>query len=299
MPTESAVHGVATQRQQRRTGAFEMAAPATSTIRTDGAGDSLLDIRDLTVRYRLSRDNVVPSLQQISFGVTRGESVGLLGESGSGKTTLALAMMGLLPRNAQVVSGSICLWGRNLTALGETGLRRVRGAEIALIPQEPTLALNPVIRVGRQIADVVRAHSSLNQRAARAVTKDLLVEVGLNPVDRIYDAFPHQLSGGQCQRVVTAQALICKPALLIADEPTSSLDQITQAEILALLQNLQRAYGFALLLITHDPRVIEQLVSRLLVLRGGCLVEQGSTRQMFASPRHAYTQSLLSCVGDD
>lgn len=258
----------------------------------------LLSFRDLTVRYRIDRGEFLCALQQVSFGIERHESVGVVGESASGKTSLALATLGLLPRFAEISCGAILFRGRDLTSLGESRLRRFRGAEIALIPQEPCRALNPVICVGQQLTDVVRAHNALDKRSARTAAKDALREVGLNPVDRIYDAYPHQLSGGQCQRVVIAQALICKPALLIADEPTSSLDTITQSEILGLLQRMQREHGFALLLISHDPRVVEQMVTRVVVLREGRVVEQGNTREIFALPDHSYTQALLNPAGN-
>jgi ABC-type glutathione transport system ATPase component len=263
-----------------------------------GREDPLLDVRSFTVRYRLNGRDSVSALQGINFAIERGESVGVLGESASGKTSLALALLGLLPRCAEIASGTVFFRGRDLTSLREASLRRARGAEIALVPQEPCVALNPVIGIGQQVTDVIHAHTSLDQRRARAVAEDALHEVGLRPVDRIYDAYPHQLSGGQCQRVVIAQALICKPALLIADEPTSSLDQITQSQILALLQSLQRKHGFALLLISHDPRVVEQMVSRIIVLREGRIVDQGSTEEMFTSSSHGYTQTLLSCAGN-
>jgi ABC-type glutathione transport system ATPase component len=256
--------------------------------------DPLLSLRNLTVRYRLAGDEFLPAVREVCFDVQRSESVGVVGESASGKTSLALAILGLLPRDAEIASGAILFRGRDLTSLGESGLRRVRGAEVALVPQEPCLALNPVICVGQQLTDVIRAHSALDRGRARIAAKAALCEVGLNPVDRFYDAFPHQLSGGQCQRVVIAQALICKPALLIADEPTSSLDPITQSEILGLLQTMQRERGFALLLISHDPRVVEQMVTRIIVLREGQVVDQGNTQEIFASPGYSYTQSLLN-----
>ena len=258
---------------------------------TDGR---LLDVRDLTVRYKRDGDDAVTVLERIGFAVETQESIGVLGESGAGKTTLVLAILGLLPLGA-AVSGTVDFRGRDLIAIGESAFRSLRGAAIAFIPQEPAQALNPVICVGQQVTDIIRAHFKVDRKTARSSAETALQEVGLCPVDRIYSAFPHQLSGGQRQRVVIAQALVCNPALLIADEPTSSLDQITQSQVLSLLRALQQKHGFSLLLISHDPWIVAEMVTRIIVLREGRIIDQGPTGQMFAS-RNSYTRSLLGCV---
>jgi peptide/nickel transport system ATP-binding protein len=169
----------------------------------------------------------------------------------------------------------------------------VRGAKIAFIPQEPAQALNPVLTVGVQLTDIVRAHLSLDRKAARKASEQSLADVGLSPVDRIYSSYPHQLSGGQRQRVTIAQALLCGPSLLIADEPTSSLDPIVQREVLCLIRSLQQRHGFSLLLISHDPYVVAEMVERIVVLRQGRIVDSGSRDEIFSPSASVYTRSLL------
>lgn len=261
-----------------------------------GLPEPLLEVYDLTVRYELDSSSAVSVLDSVSFSLARQESVGILGESGAGKTSLGLALLGLLPKSAVISSGFIQFRGQNLVTLPEVEFRKLRGAAIAFIPQEPAQALNPVVSVGQQVADVVRAHTKVDKQEARAIAWATMYEVGLTPVDRIYAAYPHQLSGGQRQRVVIAQALVCEPELLIADEPTSSLDQITQAQVLTLLQTLRKKHGFALLLISHDPWVMSEMVDRMIVLRDGSIVNQGTTEQMFSAPGSSYTHSLLGLV---
>jgi ABC-type glutathione transport system ATPase component len=255
---------------------------------------SLLQLEELSVTYRFG-DQGVRALEQVSLSVAPGEAVGILGESGCGKSTLARAILGLLPRSA-AVDGSIHFRGAELLGLGETDLQHIRGAEVALIPQEPALALSPVLRAGEQVADVLRAHTSMSRRQCRSQAETLLTQVGLAEVPRIFDAFAHQLSGGQRQRVAIAQAIACHPMLLIADEPTTSLDTTTQAEILALLSELQRQHRMALIAITHDAAVLAELVDRVVVMRGGKVVEDGSVEQILTNPASDYARSLVEAV---
>lgn len=257
--------------------------------------ESLLQVRDLTVCYSSRQEGLLTALSGVSFELAAGEAVGILGESGCGKTTLALALLGLLPRNATLQSGAIIFRGLNLLTLGERELQKIRGAGISLVHQEPGLALNPVLRVGNQVAEVLRAHKGLSAKRAREESKGLLAQVGFAADSRLDEAFPHQLSGGQRQRVVIAQAIACHPALIIADEPTTALDAAVQVEIITLLQSLQQKLNLALILITHDPAVLIPSVHRILVMYAGRVVEEGPARQVLEKPLHPYTQGLLQC----
>ena len=254
---------------------------------------ALLEVRDLAIHYAAGEGAPVVAVDEVSLDVEEGEVVGLLGESGCGKTTLLLAVLGLLPPAAGVVRGSIRFRGRELLALGDLALRSVRGAEISIVFQEPTLALNPVRRVGPQVAEVVRAHRPWNGLRCREEASSMLAEVGFTEADRIYDAYPHELSGGQRQRVVFAQAIACRPALVLADEPTASLDSTTQAELRALLRALQGRFGLALLLVSHDLGALAALARRVLVMYAGRLVEAGRPDQVFNDPLHPYSRGLL------
>lgn len=259
------------------------------------AAEALLAVRDLAVRYRAGAAPVV-AVDGLSLEVRPGEVVGILGESGSGKTSLALAVLGLLPPEGEIAAGSIVFRGRELVGLDERELRRIRGAEISLVFQEPALALHPTRRVGEQIVEVIRAHRPWKKRRAREAAAELLAEVGFRAEDAVYHAYPHQLSGGQRQRIVIAQAVACRPALVIADEPTASLDSTTQKQILDLLGRLRERFGVALLLVSHDPLVMAEMADRLIVVHAGRLVEEGARAGVMAHPRHPYTEGLLRCL---
>lgn len=252
--------------------------------------EPLLSIRDLTVQLRSSADIV---LDGISLDVDAGESIGIVGESGAGKTTLAKAVVRLLSPQWSL-KGSIQFRGVELTNADERQLQRIRGAQISSIFQEPELALNPVLTAGRQIDEVLRAHSTLDQRCREQAVLSMLTSVGLDP--QIYHAFPHQLSGGQRQRVVIAQSLISKPSLLIADEPTSALDNVTQAAVLEVLQNLKHDLRLALVFITHNPALLSGLADRVLVLHAGRIVETGTFEQVYWNPSHSYTQEMIRSI---
>lgn len=252
----------------------------------------LLRIRDLTVRFWRSD---TPAVESVSLDVNEGEALGILGESGAGKTTLARALLQLLPPRSASVEGSVRFRGTDLLRAGESTLQSTRGAKISLIPQEPELGLNPFIRVGEQVAEVLRAHTKLSKRQRRHEAEAMLAATGL-PDQQIYSAYPHQLSGGQRQRVVIAQALVCKPALLLADEPTSALDSVTQSEMLKLLTELKRRLRLALIFITHDPSLLSGLVNRVLVMQTGRIVETGTLEQICTAPKCLYTASLLRSI---
>jgi oligopeptide/dipeptide ABC transporter ATP-binding protein len=250
----------------------------------------LLEVRGLTVAY-----GAASALEDATFHVEAGEMAGVLGESGSGKTTLALALAGLLPPAARVLRGAVLFRGTDLLGQPERRLRALRGAQIALISQEPALALNPVIRAGEQVAEVVRAHRRWSAGRCRQHARLALEKLCGADAGRIFDAYPHQLSGGQRQRVAIAQAVALEPALVVADEPTSSLDAALQADVLALLGELTLR-GSAVLLVTHNPGNLTGLANRVLVMYAGRIVEQGGFAEVWSAPLHPYTRALLACA---
>jgi oligopeptide/dipeptide ABC transporter ATP-binding protein len=229
----------------------------------------------------------------ISFDLERGEALGLIGESGSGKTTVALSLLRLLPAGASI-SGRVDLAGEDLLASDPARMRRVRGRRIAMVFHDPLAALNPVLTIGTQIAEAVRAHQPVDRRQARAATLELLRSVGLAEADAA--RYPHQLSGGMRQRALIAMALGCRPEILVADEPTSALDPVVQAGILALLRRVREERGLSLLLATHDLGVAASLCGRIAVLYAGRIVECGETAAVLARPRHPYTLGLLQSL---
>lgn len=254
---------------------------------------SLLTVRDLSIEYPVNSGTLF-AVRGASFEIAAGEIVGLLGESGCGKTSTALSIPGLLPSSV-TCRGSICLNGRELLGLADREMEDVRGAQIALIWQEPALALNPVLTVGRQINEVLEAHNRHSSRNGNDVAS-ILAMVGLTEAERIGGAYPHQISGGQRQRVGIAQALACKPSLVIADEPTASLDTVTQAEILDLFLKLKQSLGSAFLFISHNPAILQKICDRILVMYAGQIVEQGPAARLLSQPLHPYTQALLKSL---
>ncbi len=253
----------------------------------------LLSVDNLSCEF-LTPDGPARAVDGVSFAVARGETVGLVGESGCGKSATALALMGLLPRPAgRVAGGAIRFDGDDLLTLSEKRRRDLRGNRMAMVFQEPMTALNPVMVAGEQVAEVLRRHRGLDRKAAWAKTVSLFEDVGIPaPAERVRD-YPHQLSGGMRQRVVIAMAIACEPALLVADEPTTALDVTIQAQILELLQRLQRRTGLSTLLITHDLGVVAQMCDRVLVMYAGQIVERAPVKALFAAPRHPYTAGLL------
>jgi len=254
--------------------------------------EPLLRVSALSVDYDATGGNLVHALRTLDLQFAGGESVGVLGESGSGKSSLALALMRLLPKNARVVSGSIEYRGRSVTGFTPAQLRAMRGAEVALISQEPALALNPVLPLGKQLADVLRAHGKPAPQEVDARCDEMLRQVGFADPERILRAYPHELSGGQRQRVAIAQALICRPKLLIADEPLSALDVATQADILELLQRLKRDLGLAMLFITHNAGALSAITDKIVVMRQGETVAQGTMDALQVS-QDEYVQGIL------
>jgi oligopeptide/dipeptide ABC transporter ATP-binding protein len=235
-------------------------------------------------------------LDGVSLDVYPGEVIGLVGESGSGKSMTALAVMGLLPRFARIVSGQIVFDGQNLLTAPRRLLRAIRGSQIAMIFQNPRAALNPLMRAGHQVARVVRLHTPMNQAAAYDRALQLLQHVGIADAATRARAYPHQLSGGMAQRVLIAMMLACQPRLLIADEPTTGLDVTIQAQIFELMKTIQAETGATLLLITHDLGVVSEVCQRVAVMYGGQIMEVASVSALFAHPQHPYTQHLMQSV---
>jgi oligopeptide/dipeptide ABC transporter ATP-binding protein len=256
--------------------------------------DAALSVRDLRVELRLSGEWRA-AVDGVSFDLGRGESLAVVGETGCGKTLLGRALVNLSPEGARV-SGTIRSRGRDLGGLPEDRWEDVRGGEIGLVFQEPAAALDPVATIGSQILEAVRRHRSGSARQAREIAHDLLAEVSFPDPDRGLDEYPHRLSGGLKQRAFLAIALAGNPGILIADEPTTALDATVSAEVLELLDRLRRDRGLSLLLITHDLGSVARHSDRTLVLYAGRVVEETSTAELFAAPRHPYTRGLLECM---
>ncbi|MDX1502091.1 MAG: ABC transporter ATP-binding protein [Thermoanaerobaculia bacterium] len=255
----------------------------------------LLTVEGLTVTFPAPTGRVAV-VADLSFAVGRGELVGLVGESGCGKSVTALSLLRLVPPPGRVESGRVLLDGRDLLALPEDELRRVRGARIALVFQEPMTALNPVFTIGFQIVEAIRVHRRVSRAAARRRAAELLDLVAMPEPQRRLRDYPHQLSGGQRQRAMVAMALAAGPELLVADEPTTALDVTVQAQILELLQRLRSELGLAVLLITHDLAVVAETCERVLVMYAGRKVEEAAVEDLFARPAHPYTVGLLGAV---
>jgi peptide/nickel transport system ATP-binding protein len=258
---------------------------------------SVLEVRDLSISYR-TEAGPVPAVRGVSFSIDRGEVFGLAGESGCGKSTIALGLLRLLPRGTQM-TGEIVLDGRDVLTMSPRELGAVRWNETSIVFQGAQHALDPVIRIGDQIVEAIMAHSSPTRREAFARAGELLERVGL-PARRIRD-YPHEFSGGQKQRVMIAMALACDPKLVIADEPTTALDVMVQAQVLELLEELRRDLGLSILFITHDLSVLLEVSDRLAVMYAGKIVEHGAAREVFTAPAHPYTKALAAAfprIGD-
>jgi peptide/nickel transport system ATP-binding protein len=272
----------------------------------------LLEVRNLSIEFPAKAGTgtarvgtgdspVLPAVRDLTFSIAAGEVLGLVGESGSGKSITSLAIMRLLPPQARV-SGEILFADmskgapRNLPALSDDSMRQLRGSRIAMIFQEPMTALNPVMRVGEQIAEAVLAHGSISKSEAWQRAVDAMNDVAIPEPDRRVRDYPHQLSGGMRQRVMIAMAIVNRPQLLIADEPTTALDVTIQAQILELLCDLRTRFGLAMLFISHDLAVVSQVADRVAVMYAGNLVELGTKRDIFESPAHPYTRGLLHAV---
>jgi peptide/nickel transport system ATP-binding protein len=257
---------------------------------------ALLEVRDLTVDFVRRGERSFTAVDGVSFDVEPGQTVGLVGESGCGKSVTSLAIMRLLARRGNKVSGSVRFEGTDLLKLSDKDMRDRRGRDLGMVFQDPLSSLNPVIPIGLQITEVLERHRGMSRKAATVEATDLLDKVGIPDPARRLSEYPHQLSGGMRQRALIAIALACRPRLLIADEPTTALDVTIQAQILALLRELVQDTGTALIMITHDLGVVAGLCDEVNVLYGGKIVERAQRHQLFAEPRHPYTHGLLASI---
>ncbi|MDR3531110.1 MAG: ABC transporter ATP-binding protein [Rhodopila sp.] len=256
----------------------------------------VLEVSGLTTVFH-TRGGIVRAVQDVSFSVEAGETLAIVGESGCGKTMTALSLMRLIPSPpGQITAGMVKVAGTDLLALDEASMRRMRGSQIAMIFQEPMTALNPLLTVGRQIAEMVSLHENVSRRAANARAVEMLHHVRIPAPERRAREYPHQMSGGMRQRAMIAMALACKPKVLIADEPTTALDVTIQAQVLDLIGDLRKELGTAVVLITHDLGVVAETADRMIVMYAGRKVEEGRTKDLFADPCHPYLQGLLASV---
>ncbi len=255
----------------------------------------LLEVKNLKT-YFYTEDGVVKAVDGVDFYVNPGEVMGLVGESGCGKSVTSLSIMRLISPPGKIVSGEILFEGKDLVRASEDEMIQVRGNRVSMIFQQPQTALNPVFKVGDQIAEVLSIHQSMSKEKGRARAVELLQMVGIPDPARRAEAYPHELSGGQAQRVMIAMALACVPDLLIADEPTTALDVTIQAQILDLMRNLRQNIGTAIILITHDLGVVAEMAERIAVMYAGYIVEQADVQPLFETPLHPYTQGLIGSI---
>jgi oligopeptide/dipeptide ABC transporter ATP-binding protein len=257
----------------------------------------LLELRGLSTHYVSARGTrVTRAVDQVSLVLDQGQTLGIVGESGSGKTTLALSLLRLLPPAARFVSGEILFEGSDLLKKSEADMRRIRGKRIAMILQDPMASLNPLFTVGDQVAEPIRVHEGASRRNAWSRATDLLKAVRIAAPETRVREYPHQLSGGMRQRIVGAIAISCEPRILIADEPTTSLDLTIQAQYLKLLRDLQRSHNLALIFITHNLGIVAKMCDQVAVMYAGRLVEQGPVKQIYNTPAHPYTRALLESI---
>jgi oligopeptide/dipeptide ABC transporter ATP-binding protein len=258
--------------------------------------NTLIEVRDLATYFQ-TEDGIAKAVDGVSFHINKGETLSLVGESGCGKSVTAFSIMRLVPDPpGKIVRGEILMDGKNLVELKESEMRRVRGNKISMVFQEPMTSLNPVFRVGNQIAEAAILHQKISRKEARKLTIEMLEKVEIPaPAERI-DEYPHQMSGGMKQRVMIAMALVCKPSLLIADEPTTALDVTIQAQILRLLSDLQTELDMSILLITHDLGVVAEAARRVAVMYAGKIVELAEAESLFAAPLHPYTLALMESI---
>ncbi len=254
--------------------------------------NAILEIKDLRLDIGAGRHRL-PILRGVDLSIARGEIHGLVGESGAGKSMIGQVILGLTRRQAKIPGGRVTFDGKDITAISERERRVLMGKGLALIPQDPVTALNPAYRIGKQITDTIELHLGYGSKRAREHAMKLLHDVHIRTADRVVRQYPHELSGGMCQRVLIAIAFACKPKLIIADEPTSALDLIAQRQVLRLIKELQENEGTSLLFITHDLGVVAKICDRVTVLHAGRVIEHGPTAQIIGNPTHAYTQALL------
>lgn len=256
---------------------------------------ALLEVNDLRVSF-FTPAGEVKAVGGISFQLDRGKVLGIVGESGSGKSVTAYSIMQILEKTGKILSGSIKLDGRELVGAGEKTMKEIRGNRISIIFQDPMTSLNPTYTVGHQLTEGIRLHTNRNGKQAEARAVEMLTLVGVNEPEKRMKQYPHELSGGMRQRVMIAMALSCEPDILIADEPTTALDVTIQAQILELMQKLQKELGMAILMITHDLGAVAQMCDEVIVMYAGTICEQGTVDEIFYNPRHSYTRGLLRSI---
>ena len=253
----------------------------------------MLEIKDLHVRFH-NRDR--DAVGGISFSIADGEILGLVGESGSGKTVTAMSIAGLLPRKQCTYSGDILLNGQDLLHADRSLLRKLHGREIGVVFQEPMSSMDPLMKIGEQVGEVLRIHTALSAKERKAKVLQAMEAVELNDVEKVYRSYPHELSGGMLQRAMIAAAIVIEPSLLLLDEPTTALDVTIQAQILELLRRLNRELGISMLFISHNLKVVRKLCGRVAVMQRGVLVETGDTEQVYTNPQHPYTRHLIEAI---
>lgn len=254
--------------------------------------DILLEVKQLKT-YFFTEDGIVPAVDDVSFNIHKGETVAIVGESGSGKSVTSLSIMRLIEEPGKIVGGEINFEGINLITVPKTKMREIRGNRIAMVFQEPLTSLNPVFTVGNQLAESIKLHQKKSKKEARKIGIEMLRKVGIARPDKVYDQYPHALSGGMRQRVMIAMALSCSPKLLIADEPTTALDVTIQAQILRLMRDLIKELDTSILLITHDLGVVAEMADTVVVMYGGQVVEKADVFTLFKEPKHPYTKGLM------
>ncbi|HWA45220.1 MAG TPA: ABC transporter ATP-binding protein [Hypericibacter adhaerens] len=262
---------------------------------TDAGAGALLEVRDLSISFRTGR-GLARVVDGVSFAIAPREIVGLIGESGSGKTMTLMSLIGLIDDPNVVIEGSIRFKGRELVGAGKPALRAMRGNEMSIVFQDPMTALTPVLKIGGQIEEQIRAHEPIGRKAARRRAIDLLAAVGIADPAAAAERYPHQLSGGMRQRVCIAMALSCRPSLLLADEPTTALDVTVQAQILDLIRHLRTEFGSSIIFVSHDLGVVAEVADRIVVMYGGTIVESGTTEELFVRPLHPYSRALKASI---
>ncbi|MGQ7248379.1 ABC transporter ATP-binding protein [Halomonas sp. V046] len=256
---------------------------------------ALLDVKNLDVRFALRKGDV-KALRDVCFSLDRGERLGIVGESGAGKSVAAFTLLNLIAKPGYIAGGSITFDGQELTSMGDRALRKIRGHRISMIFQDPMMTLNPVLSIGEQMVECLKAHRRISSKEARAICLRKLEQVQIPSPEKRLDQYPHELSGGMRQRIIIAIALLLDPDIIVADEPTTALDVTIQAEIMALLLELCEKHNVGLILITHDLGVVSQVTQRMLVMYAGRVIEQGPTREIINDPQHPYTQGLINAL---
>ncbi|KYD28125.1 ABC transporter ATP-binding protein [Parageobacillus toebii] len=258
----------------------------------------VLEVKGLKTSF-FTDEGEIPAVDGVDFYINEGEILGVVGESGCGKSVTSLSIMGLLPKGVgRIVDGDIIFKGENLVHATEKRMKQIRGNEIAMIFQEPMTSLNPLFTIGDQLIEAIRIHTKMSKKEAKARAVEMLKLVGLPRAEQIVDEYPHQLSGGMRQRVMIAMAMVCNPSLLIADEPTTALDVTIQAQILALMKELNKNFRTSIMMITHDLGVVAEVCERVIVMYSGKIVEEGDVRTIFKNPKHPYTIGLIQSVPD-